>query len=135
MWFGGHWPSVSLSQAHPSARSGDGTLKTTFQTLPDGFLMGPAHLEKGWEGGMEKGHLSCCLKLLSASSWNCGWSQPPDSFSTSKSASLCPLPCTSSSGAVPPPRGCLLTRLIGAWIVSNHCPRLGAFSSSLSFPN
>lgn len=95
MWFGGHWPSVFLSQAHPSACSGDGTLKTTFQTLPDGFLMGPAHLEKGWEGGMEKGHLSCCLKLLSASSWNCGWSQPPDSLSTSKSASLCPLPCTS----------------------------------------
>lgn len=97
--------------------------------------MGPAHLEKGWQGGREEGCLSSCLKPLSQLSWNCDSSQPlPDFSSTSEPAPLCPGLCPSSGGAVPPPGGCFLMWFIGAWIISNHCSRLQASTRVCHFP-
>ena len=86
--------------------------------------MGPAHLEKGWQGGSEEGYLFYCLKPLSELSWNCGLPQPPDFSSISEPAPLCPVLCYRNGGAVPPPGGCFLMQFIGAWIISNHCSRL-----------
>ena len=102
--------------------------------MPADFLLGPAHLEKGWQGGREEGYLSYCLKPLSELSWNCGLSQPPDFSNISEPAPLCPVLCFRSGGAVPPPGGCFLMQFIGAWIISNHCSTLQASTQVCHVP-
>lgn len=95
--------------------------------------MGPAYLQKDRQGGREKGHLSCGLTLLSMLPWQQQSVPASRLLQHLWTCSVCPLTSAGCGWAVPPPQGCFPDGLIGGWVASNQCPRLGACSLSMCF--